>query len=61
MLRWPDGTHMAQSHAILRALGAQYGYYPAASEPMERWLVDSTLDAVADIYEEFAKCFFGGS
>ena len=28
---------------------------------MERWQVDSTLDAVADIYEDFAKSFFGGS
>ena len=61
ILHWPDGTHMAQSHAILRALGVQYGYYPPSTEPLERWLVDSTLDAIGDIYEVLAKSFFVGS
>ena len=28
---------------------------------MERWQVDSTLDAIADIYELVAKCYFSGS
>mmetsp|Transcript_12136 Transcript_12136/g.16473 ORF Transcript_12136/g.16473 Transcript_12136/m.16473 type:complete len:170 (+) Transcript_12136:141-650(+) len=59
VLLWHDGTHMAQTQAIMRALGMQYGYYP--TEAMDRWQVDSTLDAVADIYEDVAKCFFGGA
>ena len=57
VLVWPeDGAYLTQSNAILRALGIRFGYYP--TDPMERWQVDSTLDAIADIYELVAKCYF---
>ena len=59
VLMWPDGTVMGQSGAILRTLGVQYGYYP--SDPMERWKVDSTIDAINDIFEDVAKCYFSGT
>ena len=59
VLRQSDGTMMAQSGAILRALGIKYGYYP--SDAMERWQVDSTIDAINDIFDFVAKCLFGGT
>ena len=59
VLRQSDGTVMAQSGAILRALGIKYGYYP--SDAMERWQVDSTIDAISDIFEFAAKCYFGAT
>ena len=60
VLVWPeDGAYLTQSNAILRALGIRFGYYP--TDPMERWQVDSTLDAIADIYELVAKCYFGAT
>ena len=34
-----------ESAAILRYLGRKYGYYP--QEPMDAWLVDSTIDFVS--------------
>ena len=40
-------------------LGIQHGYYPA--EALERWQVDSVLDAISDIFDLVAKCYFGGS
>ena len=59
VIQWPDGTYYSQSQAILRALGFRYGYYP--NDLTERYQVDSTLDAIQDIYDEVAKCYFGGS
>ena len=58
-LVWPDGTYYSQSQAILRALGIRYGYYP--SDIVERYQVDSTLDAIQDIFDAVAKCYFGGT
>ena len=40
-------------------LGIQHGYYPA--EALERWQVDSVLDAISDIFDLVAKFYFGGS
>ena len=43
----------------MRALGIRYGYYP--NDPMERWQVDSTIEAIADIFENVARCYFSQS
>ena len=37
----------------MRAVGQKYGYYTA--DPKEAWLIDSTMDHVADNLEHFVK------
>ena len=37
---------MNESKAILRYLGATYGYYP--KDPYWAWLADSTVDTVSE-------------
>ena len=56
LFEWKDGTLMAQSGAILRALGMEYGYYP--TDPVQMWLCDSTMDGIYDIFPKAADIFF---
>ena len=42
---------MNESKSILRYLGAKYGYYP--KDTYEAWLVDSTVDKVAEKLSDF--------
>ncbi len=46
-----DGEIYSQSHAILRLLGSQFGYYP--SDPVEGWKVDSIIDYNHDLISAF--------
>ena len=45
--------------AILRYLGMRYGYY--SEDPYEIWLIDSTVDAVQDIFSKFEGAYFSPS
>ena len=47
---------MGQSMAILRYLGLRFGYY--STDPMEMWLIDSTVDAVQEIFSKFEGAYF---
>jgi glutathione S-transferase len=48
-----DGHSLTQSAAILRYIGAKYGFYP--KDPVEGWRVDSTLDALQDLATKMLK------
>lgn len=51
-----DGKFYAQSVACLRALGIQFGYYPA--DAYESYKVDSIIDALGDIYNAYFSAAF---
>ena len=46
-----NGKFYAQSYAILRMLGKEFGYYP--NDPEDMWFVDSTIMAEHDLLEAF--------
>ena len=56
MFTWKDGTVMFQTQAIMRALGMEYGYYP--TDPMQMWLVDSSMDAINEVFTKCANIYF---
>ena len=51
-----DGKCYSQTGAILRYLGAVFGYYPA--DALQAWKADSIVDSSVDIYNTYAKAFF---
>ena len=51
-----DGKFYAQSGAILKFLGAKYGYYP--QDAFTAWRIDSTLDSVNDLVQAYYKAAF---
>ncbi len=57
VLELPDGTLLAQSMSILRFVGRKYGYYPD-DDPHTAWIIDSTLDSIADFYDPWLKWFW---
>ena len=50
---------MGQSMAILRYMGMRFGYYSTDAKDM--WLIDSTIDAVQDIFSKFEGAYFSPS
>ena len=58
-LEMDDGSVMSQSNSILRALGMSYGFY--SEDPIEMWLIDSTIDACYDIFPKMAPVHFAPS
>ena len=56
MLTTEDGKHLAQSWSILRYLGRRFGYYTEV--PEEAWLIDSTIDAVEDLFTGYFRVHF---
>ena len=46
-----DGESLAQSKAILRYLGMRFGYY-STEDPEEMYIIDSTIDAINDVWEK---------
>ena len=51
-----DGKKMSQSNSILRFVGKTYGYFPA--DHYQQYLVESTQDAVDDLYMKLVKFHF---
>jgi glutathione S-transferase len=51
-----DGKWLTQSQSILRYLGKLYNYYP--EDPALGWRIDSTIDSLGDIYNQFARAKF---
>lgn len=51
-----DGKFFSQSVAMLRMLGLKYGYYP--EDAYEAWRVDSFIDSVGDLINQYYKAAF---
>ena len=53
-LEW-DGKMYSQTNSILRAIGSNNGLYPAVTDPVTMWKIDSLIDAQEDIGNQFWK------
>lgn len=51
-----DGEVFTQSASVLRALGQMHGYY--STEPVTMWKIDSTIDALNDVFVSLARAVF---
>ena len=51
-----QGNVMCQSMAALRFLGKKFKCY--SEDPMEMWVIDSTLEALQDIYDQLEPVYF---
>ena len=52
-VEFPNGKKFGSSDAILRMLGAKFGYYP--DDPQKAYQCDFLIEMYLDIFEDLSK------
>lgn len=58
-IEWKDGTRIGSTNALVRMLGAKYGYYP--EDAMMAYQNDFLMDLNADYWDKMIGMAFDGA